>query len=206
MWIKANWAYPPLRLRLPIRRPGGLWKRKPLPMAHSHIRDPNNPFDSNDGFSNALLGTFDTYTEQTGPREKGHSAQNLRRIHPGQLARIEAAHTRHRFEVHFAASGLRPQRAGSCPFRSLSLRPRQVSHAVWPIHSPPHSAAITCPAPTQRSHFRPQSAGPSPPAIAYPTWPPGVSASNTNSLPTASQSRLFRQPRLSPFEQRHQCP
>ena len=34
--------------------------------AYSFARDPNNPFDTNHGFSNALLGTFDTYSELTG--------------------------------------------------------------------------------------------------------------------------------------------
>ena len=38
--------------------------------AYSFARDTNNPFDSNDGFSNALLGTFDTYTELTARAKK----------------------------------------------------------------------------------------------------------------------------------------
>jgi hypothetical protein len=38
--------------------------------AYSFARDTNNPFDSNDGFSNALLGNFDTYTELTGRANK----------------------------------------------------------------------------------------------------------------------------------------
>ena len=38
--------------------------------AYSFARDTNNPFDTNNGFSNALLGTFDTYTELTGRAKK----------------------------------------------------------------------------------------------------------------------------------------
>ena len=38
--------------------------------AYSFARDTNNPFDSNDGFSNALLGTFDAYTELTARAKK----------------------------------------------------------------------------------------------------------------------------------------
>ena len=121
-----------------------------------------NPFDSGDGFSNALLGVINTYSEGNRARQRRLDLQQPGVLRSGQLARQQAVDPRHRHAVLSPAAADRHQpdhrRLQPLPVQPGRMRPcctcRSSTRTASEWRVDPRTGAIVCQSADRHLTFR----------------------------------------------------